>query len=217
MPEDIGVTAVIVDIVRSRQLSDRRATQHRIAASFAAINDETEPIDPLAATIGDEFQASYPDVDAALYATLLIRLAMPEETDCRVGIGRGEVRAVGTGIAGALQDGPGWWRARAAIETAHAQEDSTVPLARSWYREDDGEADSLMQRAINAYLLARDQVVGSMSARDRRLCLGVLRGRSQKELAAEAGVSQSAVSQALRRSGAASVIVGARQFERAGT
>lgn len=209
------LTTVIVDIVRSRRLDDRRATQERIDAVLATINNETDPVDPLAATVGDEFQASYADLDAALYATLLVRLSMPDETDCRIGIGRGEVETVGSGLAGRLQDGPGWWRARSAIEAAHAHQNSTIPLARSWFLETDDDEDSPMQRVVNGYLLARDQLIGSMSTRDRRLCRGVLDGRSQKDLAAEHGIGQSAVSQALRRSGAAAVIAGARPFERA--
>ena len=46
-----------------------------------------------------------------------------------------------------------------------------------------------------------------MTGRERRLLLGRLRGRTQAELAREERVSQPAVSQALRRSGAAAVLL----------
>ena len=52
-----------------------------------------------------------------------------------------------------------------------------------------------MQSLVNAFLLCRDELVSRLDARQRRLVLGVLRGTSQKELAASEGISPSAVSQ----------------------
>jgi DNA-binding CsgD family transcriptional regulator len=68
-----------------------------------------------------------------------------------------------------------------------------------------------MQTAIaasNAYVLARDELVGAMSERERRLTYGRLLGRSQQELAAEEGVSQPSVSKSLRRAGASALAEG---------
>lgn len=62
--------------------------------------------------------------------------------------------------------------------------------------------------ASNAYLLARDELVGAMSARERRLTYGRLIGRSQQELAAEEGISQPSVSKSLRSAGSAALIEG---------
>ena len=47
-----------------------------------------------------------------------------------------------------------------------------------------------------------------LDARQRRLVLGVLRGTSQKELAAAEGISPSAVSQSLKRAGAPAILDG---------
>ncbi len=60
----------------------------------------------------------------------------------------------------------------------------------------------------NAYLLARDEIVGAMSERERRLTYGRLLGRGQQELAAEEGISQPSVSKALRGAGSAAVLEG---------
>ena len=68
-----------------------------------------------------------------------------------------------------------------------------------------------MHRSIvlaNAYLLARDQLVGAMNERARRLTYGRCLGRTQRDLAASEGITQPAVSQALAASGAASVVDG---------
>jgi DNA-binding CsgD family transcriptional regulator len=119
------------------------------------------------------------------------------------------VRAVAS-VHGELADGPGWYAARAAIETVHAREQRAVPRTRTWIVGAPGQ-DEVMQTAIaasNAYVLARDELVGAMSERERRLTYGRLLGRSQQELAAEEGVSQPSVSKSLRRAGASALAEG---------
>ncbi|GAA2222389.1 SatD family protein [Herbiconiux moechotypicola] len=202
--------AVIVDIVESRRLADRRAAQLELADVFAAVDARTRPSLPLRATVGDEFQAVYPAVGPALEAILLARLALPEGLDCRFGLGLGEVEHVDDGPIGAIQDGSGWWRAREAIVMAHDREDRRVPSSRSWFRG--GPEHAGLEALVNAYLLARDQVVGAMNLRARRLTYGVMCGRLQSELAVEEGITQSAVSQALRRSGGAGLVTGIEQL-----
>jgi hypothetical protein len=103
-----------------------------------------------------------------------------------------------------VQDGSGWWLARSAIDEAHRREKSRTPSVRGWFRAADG--DAAIEPLVNAYLLGRDQIVGSMSERGRRLASGTMLGRLQGELAEAEGITQSAVSQGLRRSGGASLI-----------
>jgi DNA-binding CsgD family transcriptional regulator len=64
----------------------------------------------------------------------------------------------------------------------------------------------------NAYLFARDQLVGEMTGRARRLAYGRIGGQTQAQLAEEEGISQSAVSQALASAGVAALIEGFRQL-----
>lgn len=206
--------AVILDLVDSRQIADRAAAQNLLERAFEVVNDAVEHEEPIAATVGDEFQAVFSSLADALEATLLARLAMPEGIDCRVGIGAGEIRAVGEGLTGVLQDGSAWWAAREAIDEAHRLADSRVPTLRSWYR---GDGDpSFAGAAVNAYLLGRDYIVGGMSARERRLALGSWLGHAQSTLAAEEGISQSAVSQALRRAGVTALQAGVSALREAG-
>ena len=195
--------AVIVDLVDSKRVVDRRAVQEEVLRAFALADKHVNVGEPLRATVGDEFQAVYPTLVAALEVTLLARLMLPEGVDCRFGMGRGEIVDVGDGVGGVIQDGSGWWLARNAIDEAHRREDSRTPSLRGWFR---AEGDnSALEALVNSYLLSRDHIVGAMTQRARRLTVGTMLGRLQGELADEEGISQSAVSQALRRSGGGSL------------
>ena len=203
--------AVIVDVSKSRSHADRRALQEEIEEAFGRVNDAVDSLQPLAPTVGDEFQAVYATVGAAARATLLARLHLPDGVDCRFGLGLGEVAEIGTGVAGVLQDGSAWWSARRAIDEARRHEYSRLGFVRTWFSSSTAEQnadDASSEGLVNAYLLGRDQIIGSMNPRSRRLLLGQLLGTTQSDLAAQEGITQSAVSQNLSRSGANALIAG---------
>ena len=68
----------------------------------------------LRVTVGDEFQGTYATLGEAVEAALRVRLALLPEVDTRFGLGRGEVTVLDARRG--IEDGPGWWAARAAIE-----------------------------------------------------------------------------------------------------
>jgi hypothetical protein len=155
-------------------------------------------IDAPAFTVGDEFQGSYPTVGAAIDAALSIRLAVARLVDVRFGIGWGAVSVLDaeTGI----QDGPGWWAAREAIEwTAWAQRQPGLALVRTSFRA--GDEDRADVDAINAALLCRDHLLGSLDDRSIRIVKALLSNESKKDIAAAEGISASAVSQRAGRDG----------------
>lgn len=204
------VIAVLADIVGSRQLDDRSAAQRILDDTIRRVEREL-PLahQPLTPTVGDEQQGVYLRLDDAMVSLLMIQLALPDGIAFRFGIGVGDVRAVDS-VHGELADGPGWYAARAAIETVHAREGRTVPRTRTWIVGAPGQ-DEVMDSVIaasNAYLLVRDELVGAMNERERRLTYGRLVGRSQHELAAEEGISQPSVSKSLRSAGSAALIEG---------
>ncbi|MEW2460128.1 MULTISPECIES: SatD family protein [Microbacterium] len=204
------VIAVIADIVGSRELDDRSAAQRALDDTIAEVeSDRPLALQPLTPTVGDEQQAVYRELTDALTSLLMIQLRLPDDLAFRFGIGVGEVRAVDS-IHGELADGPGWYAARAAIETVHAREQRAVPRTRTWIVGAPGQ-DEVMPAVIaaaNAYVLVRDELVGAMTARERRLTYGRLIGRSQQELAAQESITQPSVSKSLRSAGAAALIEG---------
>ncbi|MGO4536109.1 SatD family protein [Leifsonia sp. 2MCAF36] len=206
--------ALITDIVGSRDLANRSAAQDEIRAVFARADRSFPPEESLWATVGDEFQARYPDLGAALGAIALVRLSLPEGLDCRFGLGVGEATEIEPGRDGnAIQDGSAWWRAREAIVTAHRRQDRGQPSVRTWFVAE----DSSLTAAANALLLQRDHTIGRMKARERRLAAGLLEGRTQTELAQQERIAQPAVSQTLHRSGAIALEAGIELFRKAAT
>lgn len=193
---------MIVDLVNSRAHPDRGAAQlaaeTALAEAEALLGDEV--LTPAWATVGDELQGVYRSVAAAVRVATVAGLMLPEGHECRFGIGVGASAPVATAGRARILDGSAWWHARAAIEETESRQRSGAPWLRAWSRGEGSEA-------INAYLLLRDHLLARMTGRERRLLLGRLRGRTQAELAREERVSQPAVSQALRRSGAAAVLL----------
>ena len=206
---------VTADIVGSRRLADRASAQRALDDAIARVEQDLPVADrPLRPTVGDEQQGVYPSLNAALAALLLLRLALPDDIDCRFGLGVGAIGAVPS-AHGAIPDGPGWWAARAAIEHVHALQQRAVPALRTWVVADEGETDAARSAVpfANAYLLARDQLIDEMTERTRRLTYGRCLDRTQRELADAEGISQSAVSQALAASGAAALVEGFRLLD----
>jgi hypothetical protein len=187
---------LIGDIVGSRHVTDRAAA-HR-AVNRALRDTAADAIDPPAFTVGDEFQGSYPTVGGAIDAALALWLAMAPEIDVRFGVGWGSVMVLDAGAG--IQDGPGWWAAREAIEwTAAAQRQPGLALVRTSFRvngEDRRDVD-----AINAALLCRDHLIGSLDERSIRILKGLLNNHTKKDIAAAEGISASAVSQRAGRDG----------------
>lgn len=200
--------AVTADIIGSRRLDDRAAAQADLDAAISDV-ERALPIGggvPLRPTVGDELQGVFPRLDTALAFILLLRLALPEGIDCRYGVGIGEVGSIPSRSRD-IADGPGWWAAREAVETVHAMQDRALPSLRTWtVAAADEDADAA--RWANALCTSRDQLVSAMSPRARRLTMGRCLGRTQRALAEEEGVTQSAVSQVLASSGAAAVVEG---------
>jgi len=186
--------ALIGDIVGSRRVADRSAA-HR-AMNRALRDVAADAIDPPAFTVGDEFQGSYPTVGAAIGAALSLRLAVAPGLDVRFGIGWGVVTVLDADAG--IQDGPGWWAAREAIEwTAAAQRQPGLALVRTSFR---GEQRTDVD-AVNAALICRDHLIGSLDERSLRILKGLLSNHTKKDIAAAEDISASAVSQRAGRDG----------------
>ncbi|MFE1645404.1 SatD family protein [Microbacterium sp. P01] len=204
--------AVIADIIGSRRLPDRDAAQRTLDETIAAVERGLPaPVRGLRPTFADELQGEFSALADALAFLLMLQLALPDDVQCRFGIGIGSVGLVRS-VSGDLPEGPAWWAAREAIDTVHDKQQRLVPTTRTWVGVAADEPASTRETAMlaNTMLLSRDQLVAAMSERTRRLTYGRCRGETQRQLAEAEGITQSAVSQALAGAGAAAVIEGFR-------
>lgn len=188
-----GVVALLGDLVGSREAPDRRAL-HRAVVEVLREAGRPALLAPTV-TAGDEFQGVYATMGSALRAAHLIRLGLSGTADVRFGLGRGPVIALEEGSA--LQDGPAWWAARAAIESI---EDAARHAGRSALRTGLASADpDALSPALRAAVRAVDLAVHPLDTASRRILLGIVGGRRQSELAGELGLSPQAVSQRVLR------------------
>jgi SatD family (SatD) len=210
---------LIGDLVGSKDSADRPELQRSLDSVLTAINVLLEPSQPLESTVGDEFQGGFSSMAHAVRASLLLRLELFGQggVDSRYGLGHGTIAFFDANSK--VQDGPGWWSARTAIDRAKRLAASPrTSFARTCFSswETPGVKESgrpAEASSLNAFLLSRDAIVGQMQARSRRILLGLLLGYSQTELAEEERVTQSAISQNLTRSGAFAVEAAQRCFE----
>ena len=195
-PEPSLRATLIGDVVGSRTVADRAGAHRLLNKALRGVAKDA--IDPPAFTVGDEFQGAFASVGLAIAAALSLRLAVAPDIDVRFGIGWGTVTMLDE-TAG-IQDGPGWWAAREAIEwTASAQRQPGLALVRTSYRvNDDGRAD---MDAVNAALFCRDHLLGSLDDRSTRIVKALLDNQTKKDIAASEGISPSAVSQRASRDG----------------
>lgn len=196
--------ALIGDIIGSREVADRPALHRRLREIVELTNAELAPVAPLRITVGDEYQGVFTTVGAALHAALWLRLSLLPMADLRHGIGWGGAAVLQEEPR--VEDGPAWWAARAAIEAAEADAGrARTHTVRTRY-ERAPDTDGPEPAAINAALLCRDQLVAAGDDRALRLLRGLLSGRTQTELAADEGISASAVSQRTRADGLAVIV-----------
>jgi hypothetical protein len=180
--------AVIGDVIGSRWLVDRAGAHQALTRSLDEVNDLLAPAHPFAVTVGDEYQGACDSLADAVLAALLVRLALLPDVDLRCGIGHGTIMVRDAAGGAVVQDGPGWWTAREAIETVADARDAR----RTWYV---GEASG----TVNAFLLCRDQLIDRLNERGIRMLRLALTGSTQKQIAEAEGIWPSAVSQQFAR------------------
>lgn len=197
------LATLIGDVVASRSTPDRSALHDRLTTALAVVNEQFTPLHELRLTIGDEYQGAFAEIGTAVRATMRLRLELAPD-DVRHGIGWGEVDVLQSEPP--VEDGPGWWAARAAIEAVHAdQERSATRWRRTAFRSDDPEV-VVLGKALEAGLVLRDQALARLDHRGLSVLSGMLAGRSQQQISEELQVSASAVSQRVRADGLAALV-----------
>ena len=209
--------AVIADIVGSRTLTNRADAQRIFEAALERASEGLALLQAPYPTVGDEFQAVAYTLEDALLLTLRAQLLLPPQLQLRFGIGAGRIEEFASGVhrqapargrgaeSAALQDGSAWWAARAAINRAHDVQDSSNPFIRTWFMAHasvESEFSSHCQTCINAMLSLRDHSILKLSARHRRITASLLLGKTQVEIARAEKLSQQAISDFARGTGA---------------
>ena len=209
--------AVIADIVGSRTLTDRADAQRIFEAALERASEGLALLQAPSPTVGDEFQAVAYTLEDALLLTLRAQLLLPPQLQLRFGIGAGRIEEFASGVhrqapargrgaeSAALQDGSAWWAARAAINRAHDVQDASNPFIRTWFMVHasvESEFSSHCQTCINAMLSLRDHSILKLSARHRRITASLLLGKTQVEIARVEKLSQQAISDFARGTGA---------------
>lgn len=202
-PASAEVATLLGDLVASRHHPDRRALHRHLVTMLDAVNAMVPAVQATAVTVGDEVQGTYASVGLALDAAFRLRVAMLPQADIRCGVGWGAVTVLDPVTN--IQDGPGWWAAREAVEVAEM--DAASPMLRSVrtaYRR--AGAGGPPEPAIRAALVCRDHLLGSLDERSLTILRGLMAGRTQKDIAAELDISPSAVSQRIRTAGIGPVL-----------
>ena len=209
--------AIIADIVGSRTLTNRADAQRIFEAALERASEGLALLQAPYPTVGDEFQAVAYTLEDALLLTLRAQLLLPSQLQLRFGIGAGRIEEFASGVhrqvpargrgaeSAALQDGSAWWAARAAINRAHDVQDSSNPFIRTWFMAHasvESEFSSHCQTCINAMLSLRDHSILKLSARHRRITASLLLGKTQVEIARAEKLSQQAISDFARGTGA---------------
>lgn len=198
LKQSASPVALIGDVVDSRTVPDRQALHDRLER----VLDETNAIvlaqDPATITLGDEFQGVYTTLGDALAASFRIRARLHPMADVRFGLGRGAVSTLDTRRG--IHDGPAYWAARDAIETAKERAgQAQTRTSRTAYLSPGDEPGHVA--AVQAALDCLDYMVGSLSTTSRRILGGLMEGDTQQDIAGREGISPSAVSQRMRRDG----------------
>ena len=209
--------AVIADIVGSSTLTNRADAQKIFEAALEWASEGLALLQAPYPTVGDEFQAVAYTLEDALLLTLRAQLLLPPQLQLRFGIGAGRIEEFASGVhrqapargrgaeSAALQDGSAWWAARAAITRAHDVQDASNPFIRTWFMAHasvESEFSSHCQTCVNAMLSLRDHSILKLSARHRRITAALLLGKTQVEIARAEKLSQQAISDFARGTGA---------------
>jgi hypothetical protein len=205
---DVAVVAVIGDVVGSRSHADRHALQVALREALTVASSSTEPMQPFQMTIGDEFQGVFQSIDDAIHATFLVQLQLVDTARVRFGIGVGTITVL-TERGPFEQDGPAWWRARAAIEEVQEAEHSygAPPRWATGIVSDDQDVGP-----VQAYLQLRDHLMADVDAVDADILYGLLRGRTQADISRSLGLDKGAVSRRVSRHGLSALLWSLREF-----
>lgn len=186
--------AVIGDVVGSRGVQDRKELQRRLRKAIDLVNERFSAgiASHFVLTIGDEFQGLLHSVKEIDRLMALFR-SIVHPVELRMGLGVGRLDTTLEPIALGM-DGPCFHRARAAIEQAERRATLIEVVA---------EAE---EACFGIYSLLYAGLRYGWTERQQQVVDLTMGGMSGKSIAAELGITPSAVSQHLRAAEAEMVL-----------
>lgn len=188
-PNDRVFVALIGDIRGSREIDDREGAQKEFKRVVGSLNEQIPSrsvASPFTVTAGDEFQVLLTDAADAVEAAVSASDRF-DRARLRFGIGRGELHTEVNPDQAIGMDGPCFYRAREAIESAGKDE--------AWLRVA-GWAEDLDNR-INAMFDLVQCVREDWTDRQAEFALALKEEGTQTLVADRYGVSKSTVSESL--------------------
>lgn len=195
---DVPFIAVIGDIRNSRELESRKAVQDKLKTVLDEINRKykKEITSKFVITLGDEFQGLLSDGKSILNIIQEIRMRL-YPAELRFGIGIGKITTdINTEMAMGA-DGPGYYKARDAIEIMKENEkkNKTVVSDIRLGKETDDERDIILINTIFELIKAIEQ---NWTDRQREVIWNMMRYQDgQQKVACRLGIAQSTVHKTL--------------------
>lgn len=108
---------LIGDLIASRHITDRAATQTLLAAALKRLNRTSRPslTSPYTLTLGDEFQAVFHRADT-VFQDIVSLMHQLEPVQIRFSLALGEITTALNHRQALAMDGPAFYRARAGID-----------------------------------------------------------------------------------------------------
>lgn len=181
------VAALIGDMVGSRHATNRDQLQRGMSEVLEQVGAVVGG-DPVF-TIGDEFQARFDTLAAAIEASAQLHVRSVSITELRIGIGWGELIMDDPQRFPFGQDGPCWWRAREAIEAVDRSARRRGARVRTALR-----SASPLDAVLNGYLVLRDTLLAGFDEVDALIAIGLIDGQNQTEIASQLEINKSSVS-----------------------
>lgn len=190
--------AIIGDIKNSKELEDRKGTQIKLCAVLNDINEKYKSVisAKFMITLGDEFQGLLCNGEGVLDIIEEIQREM-YPVEIRFGVGVGQITTEINAEMAIGADGPGYYKAREAIETLkHSEYRNKTQAANIRIEvENDENSIAIMLNTIFSLIAV---IQNNWSERQREIVWTYEKyGGSQSECAERLSVSQSSVQRSL--------------------
>lgn len=186
--------AVIGDMKRSKQLSDRNETQKKMKKVLEEINEKYEKdiASRFMITLGDEFQGLLKCGDNVMNIISLIEARM-YPIEIRFGIGVGEITTEINPKVPLGADGPAYYNARYAMEFLKSNEKKSKMADSSIMIRIDGDNEA-SEKLLNTILSLLTVIKNKWTERQREvICDYIEHEDNQKDVAERLGITQSSV------------------------